>query len=514
MEPSYAMDIAVTTAEKPAERCAIVPVCSDRLERLPAFDETLQALCRRDIALTQFTGQWGEVLDISMPVGSQPARVTLLGAGASAGLSTTGALTRLGGQIAIQLARLGASRASILLDDTVVAGLGGADALEALILGILLKSEPAYSLKSWSASKSHTIEHIQIVGATSAEGALDSARSRAIAKANAVSTTRRLVNAPPNVMTPSQLIAESAKLQKLGLEVVTFTGDAALSPMFPGLVAVGRGSSEESGVAIIAWRGSPDPEARFAALSAKGVTFDSGGLTPKTEAGQRLMKIDMAGAASAIGVMQAIAQLKLPINVVAAIGAVENLSGPGAYRSGDVITMADGTTVEVTFPDAEGRIVMGDLNVYLAQQFDPEVLVNISTLTYAAGSAVGDGCTALFANDDALSAELIDAGSCVGEPLWRLPHGERYARLLSSEIADFKNMVAPGTWGLAGSASAAAEFLRHFAGDRCWASLDMLGPVWQSAPYELGPAGATGSPTLTMVHWLAGRATALDSKPT
>lgn len=502
------MDIAVTAAAKPSESFAIVPVCSDLIDRLPALDETLLAVCRRDIALTQFAGQWGEFLDISMPVGSQPARVTLLGAGAAARLSNTGAFTRLGGQIAIQLARLGASQASILLDEIAAAGLDGADAIEALVLGILLKSEPAFSLKSWSASKSRTIDRIQIVGSTAPEIALDSARGRAVAIASAVSTTRTLVNAPPNLMTPLQLLAESVKLQNLGLEVATFTGDAALAPMFPGLVAVGRGSIEESGVAIITWRGSPDPNARFAALSAKGVTFDSGGLTPKPEAGQRLMKIDMAGAASAIGVMEAIAQLKLPINVVAAIGAVENLSGPGAYRSGDVITMADGTTVEVTFPDAEGRIVMGDLNVYLAKQFDPEILVNISTLTYAAGSAVGDGCTALFANEDTLAAELIEAGSCVDEPLWRLPDGERYARLLSSDIADFKNMVAPGIWGLAGSASAAAEFLRHFAGDRRWASLDMLGPVWQSAPHELGPAGATGSPTRTLVHWLAGRAAA------
>ncbi len=144
---------------------------------------------------------------------------------------------------------------------------------------------------------------------------------------------------------------------------------------------------------------------------------------------------------------------------------------------------------------------MADLNTYLVRRFDPECLVNLSTLTYAAVAALGDGCMALFANDDGLAQSLLEAGEDVGEAFWRLPTGERYARLLSSDIADFKNMVGPGMWGtLAGSASAAAEFLRHFAGSRRWASLYILGGIWRPSEHELGPAGATGEPVRTLIR--------------
>jgi len=221
----------------------------------------------------------------------------------------------------------------------------------------------------------------------------------------------------------------------------------------------------------------------------------------------------MCGASAAIAVMGAIARLKLPINVVAGFGAVENLSGGAAFKSGDILRMGDGTCVEVTYPDAEGRLVMADMNCYLAECYDPDVLINLAALTYTAVAALGDDCMALFSNDDDLADGVMRASEAVGETFWRLPVGPRYLKLLTSHIADMKNMVAANQWGLlAGSASAASEFLRHFAGERKWANLDIFAAIWRPKDHDLGPAGATGEPVRTLIRLLQDEAAKLVAR--
>jgi leucyl aminopeptidase len=320
--------------------------------------------------------------------------------------------------------------------------------------------------------------------------------------AQAVRETRRRIMAPPNVMTPRALISEAETLRDEGIIVETFLGDDALEQKFPGTRAVGSGSAEvgrrHHGVDG-RWR----RPARVDGDLGQRCHLRFWRPHPKGEFDQRLMKIDMCGASSAIAVMGAIARLNLPINVVAGFGAVENLSGGAAFKSGDILRMANGTSVEVTYPDAEGRLVMADMNCYLADRYNPTVIINLAALTYTAVSALGDDCMALFANDDGLADSIMRASEEVGEVFWRLPIGPRYQKLLTSHIADMKNMVAANQWGLlAGSASAASEFLHHFAGNRRWANLDIFAAIWRAKDHALGPSGATGEPVRTLIQWL------------
>jgi leucyl aminopeptidase len=499
------MRIEIARARPNDHSVAIIPLVG-RTDTLPAtLDERERTACEADIAAVDFRAGPGEVLDISSPPGSFFSRILLIGVAAGADRPTAG-WEQLGGQLPRQAARLCADAMTVIMPASLPSGLSVRDAVASIALGASLTAPADNPYRTWSKEREPSLKQLTMVVPDDGGDLADAIREVTVV-AEAVRETRRRIMAPPNVMTPRALIAEAETLRDEGIIVETFLGDDALEQQFPGTRAVGSGSAEESGAAIMAWMGAGADKPVSLAISAKGVTFDSGGLTPKGEFDQRLMKIDMCGASSAIAVMDAIARLKLPINVVAGFGAVENLSGGAAFKSGDILRMANGTYVEVTYPDAEGRLVMADMNCYLADRYDPAMLINLAALTYTAVSALGDDCIALFANDDGLSDSIMRASKQVGEVFWRLPIGPRYQKLLTSDIADMKNMVAANQWGLlAGSASAASEFLHHFAGKRKWANLDIFAAIWRAKDHELGPAGATGEPVRTLIRLLQAEA--------
>ena len=219
-------------------------------------------------------------------------------------------------------------------------------------------------------------------------------------------------------------------------------------------------------------------------LVGKGITFDTGGISLKPAAEMDEMKFDMGGAASVLGVFQALAQLQPAINVVGLIPASENMPGGAAVKPGDVVTSMSGQTIEILNTDAEGRLVLCDALTYAAR-FKPRAMVDIATLTGACVIALGGLRSGMFSPSDELARALEQAGDAALDPCWRMPLDEEYGEGLKSNFADMGNVA-----GRAGGAVTAAKFLQRFVGDIPWAHLDIAGTAWKSGAAK----GGTGRP--------------------
>jgi leucyl aminopeptidase len=235
------------------------------------------------------------------------------------------------------------------------------------------------------------------------------------------------------------------------------------------------------------------------ALTGKGITFDSGGLSIKDAKQMEWMKADMAGAATILGAMRAIGQLKPKVNVVAAIPSAENLPGASAIRPGDVLTHRGGTTSEVLNTDAEGRLVLADALAYLAEQ-KPTMIVDAATLTGACMIALGEEIWGVMGTDRALIRDLIDCGRESGEPGWELPLWAPYRKQIRSSVADVKNIG-----DRYGGAITAALFLKEFVGDVPWAHMDIAGTAFAEKAGDYWPRGATGNPVRTIIRFVERR---------
>jgi leucyl aminopeptidase len=260
-------------------------------------------------------------------------------------------------------------------------------------------------------------------------------------------------------------------------------------------LSVAQGSAEPPKLIVMQYQGASAKEAPIAIVG-KGITFDTGGISLKPGAEMDEMKFDMCGAASVIGTFQAIAQMKLKVNVVGVIPACENMPSGTATRPGDVFTSMSGQTIEVLNTDAEGRLVLCDALTFV-KRFKPTAIVDIATLTGACIIALGHHHSGLFSNTDALAHELLDAGRQSGDSCWRMPLGEEYADLLKSNFADIANIG-----GRAGGSITAACFLEKFVDGQEWAHLDIAGTAWKSGAAK----GSTGRPVPLLVQFISQRA--------
>lgn len=308
----------------------------------------------------------------------------------------------------------------------------------------------------------------------------------------AANWARALVEAPSNALTPQSFAREAQALAALGVEVEVLDVPALERLGASGLLAVGRASEHPPCMLVCRWRGR-DHDSVDLGLVGKGLTFDGGGLNLKPRPGIEKMKFDMAGAAAVIGALRALAGRRAPLNVVAAIPLCENVIDAKAYRPGDVITSLAGLTIEVDNTDAEGRIVLADAIAHLVRAHRPGVLVDVATLTGAILICLHEEYAGLFTADDELARQLDGAGTRSGESLWRLPLSPRQDYIVESEIADLKNMGAPGLFGTCGGSSiAGAKFLEKFAAGTRWAHLDIAGVTWSTRPLPGIPKGPTG----------------------
>ncbi|HLT09805.1 MAG TPA: leucyl aminopeptidase [Micromonosporaceae bacterium] len=318
--------------------------------------------------------------------------------------------------------------------------------------------------------------------------------------ADAVAFTRDLVNTPSAQKSPrwfaSRIAAAAGRRRGVG---VTVLDEAQLAERgFGGILAVGSGSARLPRLVELTWR--PRGARTHVALIGKGITFDSGGISIKPRDAMKLMRKDMAGAATACATLLAAADLGLPVRLTAVAPLAENMVSGTAYRPGDVIRHFGGLTTEVLNTDAEGRLVLADALAYAARRIKPDLLVDIATLTGAANVALGKRTAALFSQDEDLVEALVAAGAEVGEPMWPLPLADAYQPHLASDIADLNNAPPGGEAG----AIKAALFLREFTGelrDR-WVHIDMSAPAWADSPDGLLVRGATGWGVRALLRWL------------
>ncbi|HEY6591952.1 MAG TPA: leucyl aminopeptidase [Actinomycetota bacterium] len=320
---------------------------------------------------------------------------------------------------------------------------------------------------------------------------------RAEVAARATAAARDLVNEPASRINPATLAAEAARLARAaGLEHRVLAGPALRRGRFGAVLAVGGGSA--SGPRLVELRHRPANPRRHVALVGKGVTFDSGGIDLKRGAGMDGMKDDMAGAAAILAAVTAAATLELPTAVTAVLPLVENMPGGSAMRPGDIITARNGVTVEVTNTDAEGRLILAD-GLALAAEAEPDAILDLATLTGSVVYGLGLGCTGVFGNTPALTAEVLAAAARAGELACELPLIEDYRRFLDSEVADLRNATNEP-----GDSVQAALFLREFVAGTPWVHLDIAGPATAKEARYYQPKGASGWGVRTLLAFLEG----------
>ena len=311
----------------------------------------------------------------------------------------------------------------------------------------------------------------------------------------AVSLTRRLVNEPPQEITPESFAERCVSVAvQHGLSIDVWDEHRLERERAGSLLAVSKGSDRPPRLVVLSYQGAGKGKQPLA-LVGKGVTFDSGGLSLKTSEGMKTMKCDMAGAATVLGAIQAIAALKLPINVVGLMGLVENMPGSRAMKLGDVLWSRAGKTIEVLNTDAEGRLVLADL-LNVAVESGAEQIIDLATLTGACVVALGTDVAGLMSNNDPWCDKIEEASRTCGEPAWKLPMFAEYGEQIQSNVADIKN-IGKGRWA---GAITAAKFLEEFVDDVPWTHIDIAGPSFLDAPKPWCDAGATGCFVRTLIE--------------
>ena len=317
-----------------------------------------------------------------------------------------------------------------------------------------------------------------------------------LATAYGMSLTKDLGNLPSNVCTPSYLAELAMKMAKTYKLKATVLEQKDMERLGMGsLLSVAQGSSQPAKLITLEYWGRKKKE-KPVVLVGKGVTFDTGGISLKPAAEMDEMKYDMCGAASVLGTIAAIAQMRLPINVVGIIPATENMPGGNATKPGDIVTSMSGQTIEILNTDAEGRLILCDALTY-AERYEPEVVIDIATLTGACVIALGHVASGLLSNNEELAMELLNASEQAADRAWHLPLWDDYQEQLKSNFADMANIG-----GRAAGTITAACFLSRFTKKYRWAHIDIAGTAWESGKKK----GATGRPVLLLTQFLTTRA--------
>jgi leucyl aminopeptidase len=430
----------------------------------------------------------GTVTTIPLVPGERGARTLLL---AGVGDATPDDLRRAGAA----LGRASRGRTALV---TTIAGAPGerqgvAAFVEACVLG-------GYTPPRWSAKAPGA--DVAPVAAVTLVGQADASEvERAAVRARAAMLARNLGVTPSNTKNPAWMAAQARAVgRRTGLAVRVWSEAQLRSEGFGGLLAVGGGSATPPRLVQLDWEppgaGRDTPRV---VLVGKGITFDTGGLDIKPAEGMLAMKTDMSGSAIVLAVLAACRDLGVGVRVTGLLALAENAVSGSSYRPGDVITQYGGRTVEIGNTDAEGRLVLADALAYADRHLDPDVLLDIATLTGAARVALGRSLAPVYATDDALRDQLVAAGEATGELLWPFPLVADYRPGLDSAVADINHIAGPKSG--AGSITAAL-FLREFAGDRRWAHLDIAGTGRSDVDRGLLSKGATGFGARLLLTWL------------
>jgi leucyl aminopeptidase len=444
-------------------------------------DAATGGLLTRLVQREELSGKFGQVTTLLAPPGMRAGQVTVVGLGEREKFGR-GEAFRAAAAAAKKLAEKKRSRVGFYL------GAGWTEQqVESGVCGAMVgccgqdlyraeKDSHPFEEVLWDDAYESVLQSGQILGET-------------------VNLIRQLVNEPPSRLYPVAFAAEARKFaQEHGLKIEVWDEQRLEQERCGTLLAVSRGSAKPPRLVVVEHRGA-GADAPLLALVGKGVTFDSGGLSLKTSEQMKTMKCDMAGAATVLGAVLAIARLELPVNVIGFMGLVENMISGNAYKVGDVLTARSGKTIEVLNTDAEGRLVLADvLNVAVERGADK--IIDLATLTGACVVALGTDVAGLMTNDQAWCDAVRTAAESCGEPAWQLPMFPEYTEQIRSKVADIKN-VGEGRWG---GAITAAKFLEEFVAGKPWVHVDIAGPAFLDNAKPWLDAGASGAFLRTLVE--------------
>ncbi len=494
------MTVRVTVADPTTHRTDVLAVgvfsAPGRLEGTAAkVDQALGGHLARVLHEERFTGEVGKVLVVHTHGRLQAARIAVVG---------------LGDRTAFSLDRLRTAAAAVAraaqdrhLNRLAFPPLQHKDWEPAAIAaarteGALLGT---YTFTKYRKEKGHDV-NIDLLTANRAEAAsVEAGRRRGQVIADAVNYARDLVNEPPNVLTPEAVAAEARRVTRGTKLKVTVWGPQDLKKKgMEVILAVGAASAHTPRLIVIDY--APSRPKRTVALAGKGVTFDTGGVDVKPAESMALMKHDMAGAAAVLATMRSLPLVAPQVRVIAAIAAVENAVGSRGMRPGDVVTALNGTTIEITNTDAEGRLILADAVAHLAST-NPDEIIDLATLTGSAVIAMGPYAAAIMGSDQALVDRLVAAGGRAGERMVPLPLFDEYRQAMRSEVADIKNSS-----GRNGGAQKGAAFIREFAGGLPWAHVDIAPVAYldrDEGTSPTQPKGASGFGVRTLLEYLTAR---------
>jgi len=307
--------------------------------------------------------------------------------------------------------------------------------------------------------------------------------------ASSVFFTRDLVSEPPNVLNPERFVKEIKKLSSLGVKIVVYDLNKLKKLGMNAIIGVSQGSKNSPFFVTMEWRPKNFTNRKPLCFIGKGVCFDTGGISLKPAKFMEDMKYDMAGAGAVVGLMRSVALNKTKKYVIGAVALVENMPSGSAQRPGDVVKSYSGKTIEILNTDAEGRLILADALHYVEKHYNPDLIVDLATLTGAMVVSLGNEYAGIFSNNDNLANKLIKSGEVEGEKLWKFPLHKNYDELMNSEIADVQNINYSGG---AGSITAAQFLQRFISKNTAWAHLDIAGMAWTKKDLDITPKGATG----------------------
>ncbi|MDP3694108.1 leucyl aminopeptidase [Bradyrhizobium sp.] len=466
-------------------RGVMVVFCDDSLKFGAATRKALGGaadVVKRAAETNQFKGKSGSTLDILAPEGLKASRLIVVGAGKLSAIKDNDFL-KLGGAAA---GKLLAGNAVVTIMAELPDGAMKPDQAAAVASGLRLR---AYKFDRYKTKKKDGEDAPLRAEVSLAVDDVAAARKAFAPRAHIVDgviMARELVNEPPNVLYPVEFARRAALLRKLGVNVEVLDVKAMTKLGMGALLGVSQGSTQPGRMVVMRWNGGKKGEQPVAFVG-KGVCFDTGGISIKGSAGMEDMKGDMGGAACVVGLMHALAARKARVNVVGAIGIVENMPDGNAQRPGDIVTSMSGQTIEIINTDAEGRLVLADVLWYVAKKFKPKFMVDLATLTGAIMVALGTEYAGMFSNNDELAERLTRAGLETGERVWRMPLGPEYDKQIDSQFADVKNAGVRN-----GGSITAAQFLQRFVDDTPWAHLDIAGTAMGAPKSEINHSWGSG----------------------
>jgi leucyl aminopeptidase len=468
-----------------APRGVLAVFCDEQLKFGDAARKALGTAAntvKRAAAANQFKGKSGAALDILAPEGIKAQRLIVVGTGKPSELKPKDYL-KFGGVIA---GKLNAGSDSVTVIADLPDGAMQPDQAAAIASGMRLRAYKFDRYKTRKKDGENDTVRADVSIAVDEVGAARKAFAPETHVVDGVIIARELVNEPPNVLYPEEFARRASQLKKLGVDVEILDVKAMTKLGMGALLGVAQGSARPGRTVIMHWNGGKKGDQPVAFVG-KGVCFDTGGISIKPAGSMEDMKGDMGGAACVVGLMHALAARKARVNVVGAVGLVENMPDGNAQRPGDIVTSMSGQTIEIINTDAEGRLVLADVLWYVAKKFKPKFMVDLATLTGAIMVALGTEHAGLFSNNDELAERLTKAGLETGDRVWRMPLGPEYDKLIDSQFADVKNAGVRN-----GGSITAAQFLQRFVDNTPWAHLDIAGTAMGAPKTDINQSWGSG----------------------